>query len=327
MLAVLAFLAPGGAPHAGSRRSLPPDLVQLGVVTGPVYRVAARSSEGGAWTEIVAPVSGQCRLETGERVEIVGGRTRAVVEPQNGVSVRTGSRRFLGYIVRDCPSAAPLRERLRRGEAIRAGDVVVLGPHRHGTVEGELGDPSAAFAVPLERLTSYDIERAVGERPWQPIRAYWFGRSISRRRAVRAVEHFDLGFSGRPPRRVPSSVHIFLYELASARGRSSAEPGRSAPVGELQVVSQPIHQVNARGTIAAINGRNGEFRYKPWPRTRIRLANGERATLVPARWESTGRIRDGFLVLTKTTLVGVSGRVRLERIPDLARRLRPLTRR
>ena len=159
------------------------------------------------------------------------------------------------------------------------------------------------------------MQRRVGERPWQRIRAYWFGRSFIGRKPIHAVEIHDS--------RSASAYHNTLYELPSARGRSSLVA--DAPRGEVQVVSQPRHERLARRTIEAINGRNGDQRYRPWPRRRIRLANRERAVVVASLLDGATPLRSAFFVITRTTLVSVSGGpFRVARIPALARRLRPL---
>jgi hypothetical protein len=328
LLVVLVAVSPGAAREPAA--VLPSDLVQLGVPEGSVYRVTL-SVRDGAWTEIVAPLSGHCRREDpGEHVEIAGGRTRAIVDRTTGVSIRTGSPEFVfGRLGDRCSALTPIRERLARGEATHAG--TLFGFERDGIavtarVEEEMTARGAAerrlFAVPLERLLTYDLERVVGARPSLPIRAYWFGRSFAGRRATRAIEHFDY-YADQLERRRPTLVYMLFYQLPGSR--LGGKPGERNPPGEIQVTSQPLDQRLARNTLAAINGVNGGMRTKPWPRRRITLANGERATLVPARWESAGRIRNGFLVITRRTLVSVVFRVRLTDIPALARRLRPIS--
>ena len=311
-LALVALAATGGVTLASPPPRLPPNLVQLGAVAGPVYRVSGSSFGVDRWTEFVAPRSGHCRREAGfGRIEITGGRTRAVLDPRSGVSVRTGSTPFLGTLMAACGSLAPLRDQLARGEPIAVGTSVVLGPQMGGSVEEELtverARETGVFSVPLARVTSYTIERRAGERPWQAIRAYWLGRSFSRWRAVTAAESF-----------VEASVYGVFYELPAARGRSSAQPGQPRPRGEIQVVSQPRRQV--RRTVLEVQSAQRRHR---WPRWQIRLANRERATVYPNLGEGRRPVV-GFVVVTRTTVVSFSGSFQLRAIPALARRLRPV---
>jgi hypothetical protein len=81
----------------------------------------------------------------------------------------------------------------------------------------------------------------------------------------------------------------------------------------------------AKRAIQAYNGKNGDLRYKPWPRTSIRLRSGEAATVIPDRSEGAGPVRPGFAVITKTTLVNVAGSFKATAIPSVAAQLRPLT--
>jgi hypothetical protein len=115
--------------------------------------------------------------------------------------------------------------------------------------------------------------------------------------------------------------YIVFYELPSARGKSSALPGQDQPSWEIQVSSQPITLPAAQGAIEAANGRSGDLRYEPWPRTTVRLRNGEKVVVIPDAGEGTGPIRAGFLVITEETLVKVTGEFTLGEIRSLAEQL------
>jgi hypothetical protein len=87
-----------------------------------------------------------------------------------------------------------------------------------------------------------------------------------------------------------------------------------------------VSSAHAQAFIAALNGRNGDETYAPWPRTTVKLADGESVDVVPDRFdaENGSQLTTGFSVITKTTLVHVGGSVPLAAVPDLASRLIPL---
>lgn len=258
----------------------------------------------------------------------------ATFYPNTGFSVRTGSAAFLGSAVDGSLTLAAVKS-YAAGNATRDKVEVTTTPEGKtqlrftvrslpvvATIEERTGliDPteSAIFRIPEQQVTSVTTERFPGERPAGGVRPYWFGMKLAQRRVVTAIEHAQR-------RPIKQLVYVALYELPSAGGRSSALPGQSAPEGELQVSSQPVKSTLAQRAIKAFNGRNGDFRYKPWPRTTVRLRSGERVTVVPSRSEASGPVRDGFSVITKSTLVGVSGSVQLKEIPVLARKLMRLS--
>jgi hypothetical protein len=308
-----------------------------------IYQLAVVATASGSTqesTEWVAIASGAWRIETEGRIQIytptAGGvqssREYASREPQTGFYVRTGSPEFLGPLADRSLTRAALRSYL---SGTAAGDGIEVGTSPDGrtqlrfrlgavavvaTIVGQVGDAHVSatdlFEIPPDQITSSDAERYPGELPRLPVRAYWFGSTLSRRSAVIAVEHFD--------RRTATAAYSTLYELPSAGGKSSALPGTPRPAGEIQVVSQPIRSPLARRAIQAFNGKNGELRYRPWPRTRLTLRTGERATVVPDRSEGAGKVRSGFHVLTKRTLVSATGSFRVGAIPALARRLKPI---
>ena len=255
----------------------------------------------------------------------------ATFYPNTGFSVRTGSAAFLGSAVDGSLALAAVKS-YAGGNATRDEVEVTTTPEGKtqlrftvrglrvvATIEERTGliDPteSATFRIPEQQVTSVTTERFPGERPAGDVRPYWFGMKFGQRRVVTTIEHARR----RPIREL---VYVALYELPSAGGRSSALPGQGAPVGELQVSSQPVKSTLAQRAINAFKGSNGGLRYKPWPRTTVKLRSGERVTVVPSRSEGIGPVRAGFSVITKSTLVGVSGSVQLKNIPALARKLR-----
>src|SRR5215210_517548 len=146
------------------------------------------------WSEIVAPASGQCRRELPESVTIAGGRTWAFHD-STGTSIRTGSSTFLSGLARACFSRPPLAQRLTAGAPTGIGTEVRFNwATVDGTaqVEEELTPETArgkgVFAVPLDAVASWALELRPGVRPWQPIRAYWVGRSAGVWRAAMSVE-------------------------------------------------------------------------------------------------------------------------------------------
>ena len=305
---------------SASPGAVPPDLVQLGAVTAPAYALSVRieGQRASGWSEVVAPRSGHCRQEDAEgRVEIAGGRTRAVVDG-SGVYVRTGSPEFaVGRVGVACASLAPLRSKSTQvGDELRfewRGFTVVA------KVTAELTAAEvarkASFSVPLDRLESYDIERPVGKRRFRPARAYWLGRTFADRTATRAIEHFDNPDLGSGRNR-PSTVYFVLYGLRGTSGAPDERPSDEA----LQVGSQPVGEVLARRTIEHFTRTHARYR---GPRYSVRLASGERAVAYPNLSEGRSPVM-GFVVVTRTTLVSISGRFRLREIPAVARRLRPL---
>jgi hypothetical protein len=332
LVALVLTLLPAGP--AASRRA----------AEGDVYRlvVTAKSKDGAEqWTEWVEPSSGQWRIEQAGRTYIYTGASYAILDRRQGAHVRTGSPLFLGT----APNRAVSREPLRKYLAGDSAGIEVT------TVDGkvELGfkRPEASMlaaivekippaevqqrkllVIPPDEVTSAVTERRVGLKPTLAVRAYWFGMRFAGRLATVAVEHFAgpaaRGASRTAPTGPSFAYHLTFYERPSAAGKTSAYPGQRAPSGEVQVLSQSVTSSVARRTIRAYDGVNGELRTKRWPRSTIKLANGESATLVPDRSGGTGKVRMGFAVITRTTLVNVSGSFRLSQIPATAALLRPL---
>jgi hypothetical protein len=201
------------------------------------------------------------------------------------------------------------------------------------TIDQRVSDQSAAAAHLLDTSPSQpqvtDTGLAVGQAPSDGLVAYWFGRSINTLHAAAAAQHtrartaaqISAGMSPRGE----ANVYDAFYEQPGVTA-TSAQPGpRGArPNGELQVSSEPITSAHAQGLIDAFNGKNGDETYPAWPRSSITLANGEQAVVVPEQFDGDGPTRNGFFVMTSTTLVSVTGDVALAEIPTLAAKLEPL---
>jgi hypothetical protein len=309
-----------------------------------VYRLTVTATSGqaiGTWTEWVAPASGRWRIEQGDRTYVYTGTQYVVFGDGSGAYVRTGSAAFLGSF----PNRAVTRDPLRAQLAGAAGVKVTTLPDGRveleftkgstsytATIEETIPAADAAarglFAVPLAEVTSSSTERTVGLGPAPPLVGYWFGATYAGTKATAAVEQYsgpspDERSRQTPPREAVASF-VVLYERPAANGRSSAIPGQRAPAGEIQVLSQPVSSSAAKRAIQAYNGRNGNLRYRAWPRSVVTLRSGERATVIPDRSESLGPVRRGFAVVTKTTLVNVSGSFKLTAIPAAAALLRQL---
>lgn len=175
-----------------------------------------------------------------------------------------------------------------------------------------------------------DGQLPIGRPPTVPVRAYWLGRAIDGKNAVAAAQHerhrSAQEVAGGMNARGESEVQVTLYENPGVTA-SSVQPGVSdRPAGELQVVNEPVTSAHAQAFIAALNGRNGDATYAPWPRTTVKLADGESVDVVADHFDADNGsgIATGFTVLTATTLVHVGGSVPFSAIPGLAGRLVPL---
>jgi hypothetical protein len=205
---------------------------------------------------------------------------------------------------------------------------VEIGATVKSVISPAEADERGLFDVPTDLVVTSAIEAPVGKLTSLPVSRYWFGETFGDHSAITAVGHETVltdalraqGWSERDA----TENYIVFYELASAKGRSSALPGQDEPSGEIQVSSQPIRLPAAQGAIDAANGHNGDLEYEPWPRETVRLLDGEEVVVVPDAGEGIGPIRAGFLMITKETLVTVTGRFKVEEIPASAAQLRPL---
>jgi hypothetical protein len=267
-----------------------------------------------AW---VAPESGAWRTETEDGTGLT--TTKVSVEGMYLVahsspparSVRIGSPSYLGP-----PGDLPADyETLLAEEDLAVGDSVEL--ERDGvsytlTLEDVIAPAEAErrglFAISTaEPGTTVDRELSPGEPTTLPVEAYWFGPQVAGREAFASFDHEG-----------DEIVHIIFYgdpeEIAA--GKTHAYSSTEVPEREVQVGSQPVGDRNAQKTLRAFDGRNGDLVFPPRARTKIRLQNGEEATLFPKVGEG-----ESFAVVTQRALVSVSGILGAE-----ARRLAPLLR-
>jgi hypothetical protein len=285
-----------------------------------VYRLSVRAEPAvePMAVEWVDPSTGQWRLEQADNVSIYDGARSFARIRGDDVYVRTGSPRFLQPVANGTVTRAALIA-YRSGNPGAHGVTVTTTPagktelrfirgiaRLAATIEETIPAGEAnrlgLFRVPRERATNSDTERPVGAPPLLAVKAYWFGRRFGSSRATQVVEHFD--------RRRGLTTTVYDVFYGGARG--------------FQVVSQPVKSWAAQRAIQAFNGRNGDLRYKPWPRWRVRLRNGETVTVVRELGENAGPGRSRFSVIAKSTLVSVTGSFANARIPAVARLLRPV---
>jgi hypothetical protein len=132
---------------------------------------------------------------------------------------------------------------------------------------------------------STTVELPPGAKPSLALEAYWFGPTMGAAEAITAREIRSHG---------PSFSYSVYYELPSAEGETSADPGKAPPPGEILVTSIARRGAVIRKTIAT---------YQQGKHTTIALADGERATFFPF----PGPSESGFAVLTESTLIRVVG--------------------
>lgn len=324
-----------------------------------VYQVAVSFRDHGktqTQVEWVSPTTGEWRIREGNRIKIFSGGRYTIIDPANGTYLRTGSGAFLGYLANGALSARPLARYL-------SGDRSTMSTGPGGVQVGRTSSGRTVLqfrrdGVPLRAVVMRSMplatarargffriseqaaltsarERPAGARPTLPVRAYWFGPEFGEHRAVTSIEHSrdvrpEVASTGENGDRLRARAYITMYELPSAGSESSAIPGRMAPEGEIQVVSQPISLATSQAGMRALNGVNGTERYDPWPRQHVRLANGEPATVVPNLSEGTYAGASGapsvwqFAVMTGETLTWVSGGFALSDIAEVASSLRPV---
>lgn len=230
--------------------------------------------------------------------------------PPSSLEVRIGSPAHLGVLT----ELPPGYERLLAEQGLAVGDSIDV--ERDGmsytlTLEAVMplaeADRRGLFAVSTEDSgTTVSRELAPGEPTNLAVRAYWFGPEVADRKAFTALDHDG-----------DEVVHVTFYgdPAEIAAGKSNAYPGRDGPERELQVVSKPLDHPAAQRELRALDGNEGA----PLSPTKVRLRNGEEATLFP----ETGGEGGAFAVVTRTTLITVSG-ISGHAARRIARVLRPL---
>jgi hypothetical protein len=288
-------------------------------------------------TEWIDISSNRWRLVMGNRTVVFTGVDYVTLHGPQGY-LRRGSLEFIGSLSVGAPAVSEIREKLTSQTATREPGAVILSfetpdgtkveARTTDAISASEADARGLFAIPADGITTTAVEVEPGTPTSLPVSAYWFGNSLDSHAPVTAVEHQTKlteamkaeGWSDRDE----TIDYVVFYELASAAGRSSALPDQEQPAGEIQVSSKPIDLPAAQGAIDAANGQNGDLTYEPWPRTTIKLASGEEATVIPDVGEGSGTVRAGFLVITPSALVTVTGSFRLDQIPEIASRLKPL---
>ena len=320
---------------------------------GDVYRLTMEVTASGrvgpgvvGVTEWIDPAAGRWRSERVGRREIYDGASYARIErdgyafPQLEVRVRTGSPSFLGpflgpvtdgavagrapsaYLAGKPETADTTVTRSADGKTqlrffARPGGEVVATIEE--TLSREEADSRRLFAIPHRRATSSTTERPAGARAASGIRAYWLGRRAAGRTAVAAIEER----TRRTPDEPPTVSHTVFYKLPSAEGQTS-EHGWWVPPGEIRVSSEPAGTRDARSWVRHFNAGNADRGLPPSPRFRVRLANGEAATLFYDHKNQPYRGQRTFWVLTPSTLVTVNGLFSHGPVVELAKRLRPI---
>lgn len=318
-----------------------------------VYKVVIEASENQGkgrygWTQWVDTRTGAFRMLDGPNIRIYDGRrTHAAIDSKNEiVEIRRGSQRFLGYLARGPLDLSGALLRLKQRSSARnfgSSPQAIEFQSHHGTVQATLRlvDTLTAsqakarnlFSIPT-RWSNLSVERPVGAAPTNGVHAYWLGSSSAGRVAVTAKDFtskitLEQRLAGME--RKEQRLHLVFYERPEAGYRSSALPGQDPPSGEIQVVTQPLTLPSAQGAIDAFNGVNGELTYKPWPRFRVVLRNGETATVVPHRGDRIDPTADGeerftaFSVITNDSLISVGAVLTEAQIRSIARNLQPVT--
>jgi hypothetical protein len=329
-LFLLATLGCGAAPSADRSREA------SAVASDGVYRFTLRPEGSKAEaTEWIEPATGRWRFDYGERTLLYTGTEYVNLDGASG-ELRRGSDAFIGYLAKKGPGLDVLTNYVLE-ETPAVGQTPVLSfstdtaqvsATLEEVVSSDAAESIGLFEVPTEKITSSMIEVVPGTTTL-PVRAYWFGPTLSDHAAVTAVEYSARltpelraeGWSDRDE----AVDYIVFYELDSAKGKSSALSDQEEPAGEIEVTSQPIELPAAQGAIDAVNGKNGNLTYDPWPRSTVKLASGEEATVIPDVGEGVGRVRTGFLVLTETSLIKVVGQFTLDDIASVAPLLQPVS--
>jgi hypothetical protein len=323
-----------------------------------VYELSYQVQGDAPATVYVALGTGAWREELGDETRISGARSYEVINRDIGnVYRRVGSPKFMGFLQAAPTAASALRAYESLGGAserrsfelgdpdgsIRLqtlGDGKTLQAIRGGrklftmTTVRRISDQDAEalklFAY--TPATTSDVELPVGQAPSLPLRAYWFGPTVTGKLAAAAAQHerrrTATEIAGGMNSRGESLTQVTLYETPGT-AVTSAQPGiTEQPNGEWQVSNEPVTSAHAQVLIGAMNGQNGDASYAPWPRTTVALADGEGAIVIPDRFEAGGGngpgMTTGFSVITGTTLVHVNGTVPESSIPALAALLRPL---
>ncbi len=335
-------------------------VVLPGALAGPavsykqdIYKITVTSPKAnGSIPEWASLATGTWRTDREDQTFISGDDSYVVIDAETGsVYHRKGSPSFIG-VLHDAPEGVlALRAHLKGDPTLsNLGFELRVGKNSAGkttldavdnagelafsvTIDQRVSDEEAEAAHLLDTTPSRpevtDTELAVGAAPTVGVTAYWFGRMLDGKwHAAAAVQHTRTRTeaqiaAGMSPRG-EAQAYVVLYERAGVLTTSAHPGGKTRPAGELQVTSEPVSTAHAQGLVDAFNGRNGDETYAPWPRSIVTLADGQSATVVPSQFDGDGQVRDGFFVITPTTLVSVTGEVAFADIQALAANLRQL---
>jgi len=318
-----------------------------------IYKITFTSNEAsGSVPEWVSLATGTWRAEREDQTFIASNDSYVVIDEKTGsIYHRAGSPPFIGTLSDAPDGVLALRAHLKEDPTLsNRGFTLRVSKNNGGktTLDAVDGSGRVAFSVTVDARISdedadaarlfdtrpvrpdvTDTELAVGQVPSNGVTAYWFGRTTGGNlRAAAAVQHTRIRTeaeiaAGIGPRG-DARAYVILYERPGIAA-TSAHPGeRRRPPGELQVASEPVSSAHAQGLTDAINGKNGDETYPPWPRSTVTLPDGQAATVVPSQFEGDGPTRDGFFVITPTTLVSVSGEFAVGEMPSIAATLRPV---
>ena len=316
-LVLVAVLAAAVGASCGGKASDhgDPDVYRLRIELKTPRSDISRIVVSAPSTEWIEPSSGRFRIESDSgSVHIYDGRSYAW-ENHHEVWVRTGSPSFVGVSLNQTTAGRALRAHLTG--ALGSEYVTTISPSGktelrfyqrpegdvvatiEETLSREQADERGIFAIPHARATRARTERPPGARPRVAIRPYWLGRRFAGRAAVCAVEANE-----RRAARLLSSSYTVYYGEGEC---TSAEPEGPSAVTELQLVSQALASSASHGSLIRLYQSRAGWRDETLPPSfRIRLRNGETATVIPD--SPDGGLSDrAYWVVTRTTVVVVDG--------------------
>jgi hypothetical protein len=329
-------LGSGGGSQDALRRRLQTSVVHVSVVYG-----GRRSSAEEQWIDVP---TGRYRLEGGRQTWIFTGRAYEHDDGRGDVTVRIGSRRFLGDLA-DLSAVSVLRAALDRPETatiagarlsqhVRDGHLVLSLVRGNltvtvrvvGAIPRDGRSAARLFRIDARSATSLDRELPAGTAPSFPFHCFWLGPSWHGRTPRTEAVHIAHVPNPQPATQNLRALFVF-YETPAAGTQSSAYAGSPTPAREVQVLSLGRRSALARRKIMTTHGHPGlGITTAPWPRRTERLADGERAVVIPFRYRNVGAggKLPGFYVLTRTTLVSVNLGHGMQTALALAKDLRPL---
>jgi hypothetical protein len=293
-------------------------------------RIANNDPSSGK-TEWVAPALGAYRYQDKDFVFIFDGVRQQTLDKKYGSTTVTSGAAVVSQLRAASAGLVPLQLASAFRRPASTSISIRRGVSKNGHMQLEVFDRTGKRIYGIEILRRISLRSAkarhlfaIAKRPNNfqrdirptaattlPIQAYWFGQGTSGYMAQTAAEVQRLRTpaqiaAGSPPQ-ADQLVYLVIYQDAKQR--------------DMQVSSTPVDSAYASHFIAALNGTNGDGTYPAWPRSTVHLAGGETADVVPHQFDGTGDTRNGFSVITNTTLINVSGEFSLAQINGLAERL------